>query len=211
MNLSFELPFATFANYHSRANSDEAVRSRKLCGAVKSGARGTLEGLADRLLSADAEAIRASIAEDRYLVPIPGSGKTTPGNFWGPKTICDVLHSKGIGCGVLPILERATGVQKSAFAAPGDRPTIQTHFDSMTADIDLSTPTQITLVDDVITKGATMMAAAKLIWSKQPNATIYGFAVFRTRNLDPDIDSVVAPSFGSLKHNEDFDAVERID
>ena len=144
-------------------------------------------------------------------MPVPGSGKTAQGNFWAPKTICDVLYAKGIGADVLPILERTHGVQKSAYASPGERPTVQTHFDSMLATIDLSTPTEITLVDDVITKGATMMAAALRIWAVHPNATIYGFAVFRTRNFDDDIAAVVAPSFGKLRYSEEVDSIARID
>lgn len=167
--------------------------------------------MSSRLLQDDVDSISAFIGSDRHLVPMPGSGKTTPGNLWGPKLICDTLHSNGMGAGVLTMLERRNAVPKSAFAAPGERPTVQTHFDSMAAHADLTTPTKITLVDDVLTKGSTMMGAARRIWSVLPNADIVGFAVFRTRNLDPDITSVVEPVIGTLRYSEDTDEVFRID
>ncbi len=205
------LNFATFADYSSRGQGPESLKSRKLCDGIKAGNERALTSLAKALSSERAEPIRDFLAADRTLVPIPGSGKTTPENFWGPRLICEALAHEGIGAGVLPLLIRNTGVPKSAFAAAGERPTPQRHFESIKAEIDLTTPRRITLVDDVVTKGSTAIGAARRIRHELPDCDIKLFAVFRTCNFAQDIERCINPRSGNLTYADTSDAVRRID
>ena len=62
-------------------------------------------------------------------------------------------------------------------------------------------PPIITVVDDVVTKGNTLLAAVSLLGSVFPNATVRGFAVLRTMGLVPEIDRIVDPCEGEVTWN----------
>ncbi len=57
-------------------------------------------------------------------------------------------------------------------------------------------PAQITLVDDVITQGATALAAASRVAEVFPDSEIVVFALVRTRGLVEDIASIIDPVSG---------------
>ena len=209
--MPFELRFASFANYSSRGQNEESRKSKSLCDALKAGNARTLSSLAGALAGARADPIREFISGDRHLVPIPGSGRTAPENFWGPKLICEALHGAGLGASSLPILNRATGVPKSAFARPGERPPPSRHYETMTAEVDLTTPLRLTLVDDVLTKGSTAIGAALRIKHELPDADILVLAVFRTCNFVAELDRCVEPRIGKLVYNDLLDAAQRFD
>ncbi|MFG6569032.1 MULTISPECIES: hypothetical protein [Sulfitobacter] len=91
------------------------------------------------------------------------------------------------------MITRISPVQKSAFAAAVGRPLIDTHKASLHVRFDLLQPEQITLVDDVLTKGATTAARAELLQKEYPNATIHIFAVMRTLGFVDEIETVSGP------------------
>lgn len=66
----------------------------------------------------------------------------------------------------------------------------------MTVSAPVIRPAQITLVDDVITQGATALAAASRLAEVFPESEIGVFALVRTRGLVEDIDSIVDPVSG---------------
>jgi len=101
---------------------------------------------------------------------------------------------------VVPCLERVVAVPKSAFAARGERPSIDRHIESMRAGLDLSMGT-VTLVDDVVTKGATLLAAASVITEAFPRVEVRAFALIRTCGLVPEVDQIVDPTFGTITRN----------
>jgi orotate phosphoribosyltransferase-like protein len=57
-------------------------------------------------------------------------------------------------------------------------------------------PARITLVDDVVTQGATALAAASRVAEIFSDSEIGVFALVRTRGLVEDIDSIVDPVSG---------------
>jgi len=69
---------------------------------------------------------------------------------------------------------------------------------TMVADCDV-----LCLVDDVITKGATMLAAASRLGETYPRATIIGFALVRTLGFVEDIDRIVEPAVGTITFRGD--------
>ena len=54
------------------------------------------------------------------------------------------------------------------------------------------------LVDDVVTKGATFIAAATHLHETYPRAKVTAFALVRTLGFVDDIDQIVEPAIGSV-------------
>src|SRR6266487_4662084 len=72
--------------------------------------------------------------------------------------------------------KRVAAVPKAAYAAGSDRPTPQQHLETMGVQGVLGlNPTEILVVDDVVTKGAMLLACVSLLQDAFPNATVRGF------------------------------------
>ena len=129
--------------------------------------------------------LKQVLGPDVILVPVPGHAPVPPGarlHNWPSRDIALALCSGGLGSSVITAISRQVMVQKSAFAAPGERPTPKTHFESMgfQPDFILQGARRITLIDDIVTKGSTMLAAASRIAVSCGGASVRGFAVMRT-------------------------------
>ena len=57
---------------------------------------------------------------------------------------------------------------------------------------------ELCLVDDVITKGATLLAAASRLRETYPHARIVAFALVRTLGFVEDIERIVEPALGTI-------------
>lgn len=164
----------------------------------------------------------AFFAADVVLVPVPGSRprERTP---WVGERLAWCLKDMGLADTVWPCLKRRHPVRKSAFAAAGERPSLLEHYASFvveraeanagclgrwrrTSPPDGSTRTRaagrsvraglaprLVLVDDVVTRGRTLLAAAARLSEAFPGCEIRAFALMRTlgrgevlwRNPDP--------------------------
>ena len=98
----------------------------------------------------------------------------------------------------MPLLSRVTPVPKSAYASTGNRPTPHDHLESLQLELALGNPTTVTVVDDIITKGATLLAAVSLIKAHYPGAEVRAFGILRTLGLRPDVDDIIAPVVGTI-------------
>ncbi len=58
---------------------------------------------------------------------------------------------------------------------------------------------RVTLVDDVVTKGRTLLAAASRVREVLPRAEVSAFALVRTMNLVLDIERIVEPCVGRIR------------
>lgn len=108
---------------------------------------------------------------------------------------------KNEGC-----LYRAVALPRSSTSLAANRPKAYQHYDSMKVKKLLFDPKEIVLVDDVITRGATMLGAINKLADAFPNANIKAFAVMRTIS-DPDqFSEIVQPCTGtiSLVGNDTF-------
>jgi adenine/guanine phosphoribosyltransferase-like PRPP-binding protein len=82
-----------------------------------------------------------------------------------------------------------------------ERPTVQQHYQSF-AVIPSSKPAKkIVLVDDVITKGRTLAAAAMRVQDAFPDAEVRAFALVRTMGFVLDVPRLFDPCQGEVRWN----------
>jgi predicted amidophosphoribosyltransferase len=109
------------------------------------------------------------------------------------------LVAEGLGQHVWPGIRRVRRVCKSATAAPGSRPTVGNHYDSFAIESASTAPCHLMLVDDVVTKGRTLLAAAARLQEAFPAAEIRAFALLRTMGLIQGVDRLLDPCIGEIK------------
>jgi len=113
------------------------------------------------------------------LVPVPSSSLRSKGALWVPLNLAEALEALGLGQ-AMPILSRRVALPKSATAEAKHRSTAVAHYESLDVDARLDVPEEILLVDDVITRGATLLGAASRLHHSFPAARIRAFAMVRT-------------------------------
>lgn len=133
------------------------------------------------------------------LVPIPGSAPRPPGFVSVTEHLALALLKEGLGHGIWLGLRRVRAVRKSATAVPGSRPTVAHHFDSFAVEPAPSLMQQLLLIDDVVTKGRTLLAAAARLREAFPNAQIRAFALLRTMGMSAGVDRLLEPCVGEIR------------
>jgi len=136
------------------------------------------------------------------LVPIPRSKLSVPNELWVPKKIAEALEARGMGR-VFDILERKMPVPTSHLSKTSERPSPEQHYESLSIKVDLLSLNgmdSITLVDDVITRGSTMLGSASLVHDKYPNVKIVGFAALRAISNPKEFVQVLDPTRGIITY-----------
>ncbi len=145
------------------------------------------------------------------MVPIPRSDplavKTA---LWPSRQICEALVAAGLGAEVAPLLQRQTAVQKAATAPQGMRPDPERHFESTVIDNEVPTLIErpITLVDDVITRGASFVGMFRRVAEAFPNRKISCFAMVRTVS-DGEVETLRAPVRRTIRYNDSLGRLHR--
>ncbi len=138
------------------------------------------------------------------LIPVTRSSLLQPNSLWVGLRIATEMQRVGLGCAVSQSLVRTYAVGRKASA--------QEHYDSQRVEQRLlHDPRSILLVDDFVTRGATMIASALRLWEAYPRADIAGFAAIRTvsdsrhfkRILDPVLDKITLYPSGKCHRNPD--------
>lgn len=137
------------------------------------------------------------------LVPVPGSAPMQRADWVGER-VAWCLREVGLAAEVWPVLQRRHAVRKSAFAAAGERPSVLEHYASFAVERAASSGMsgnrlRLTLVDDVITRGRTLLAAAGRLREAFPTADVCAFAVLRTLNRDETLHQVFDPCEGEVR------------
>jgi hypothetical protein len=117
---------------------------------------------------------------DPILVPVPSSSLSKPGTLRVPLRLALELLQNGIGSAVEDLLLRRDPLPKAATSQARDRPKAVEHYLSLEVQKRLSDPHHILLVDDIITRGATMLGAANRLRETFPGVHIFAFAAMRT-------------------------------
>ena len=116
-------------------------------------------------------------ASKPVLVPVPGKSPHKSGSLWVPQRIAAAMVAENLGRKTVECLKRAYSVPKSSISK--DRPIPRVHYDSFYVET-LDEADDILLVDDVVTRGSTLLGAANRLASALPNAKIRAFALIRT-------------------------------
>jgi hypothetical protein len=141
------------------------------------------------------------------LVPVPGSGLPS-GADWAGERIAWCLKELELAARVWPVLRRCRAVRKSAFAPAGERPSVLEHYESFAIDetLDGGSPReargaglQLTLVDDVITRGRTVLGAAARLREAFPAAEVRAFALLRTLARGEPLLRILDPCEGEVR------------
>ena len=199
--MSASVRYAAAYAYSPRGQSEISVKSRKIRDLVKSADPVALQSVSKRVLEMVEEGLFPGFfGPDVTLVPIPGRAPIRDqGTLWVSERICRALLQAGLGREVWPALKRAHAIQKSAFAAPGARPDLQTHIDSLQVASGFPPTGKLLLVDDFVTKGRTILAAATVVARSIPGVEIQAFAVVRTMGLIPDVEKTKWPVVGEIR------------
>ncbi len=151
--------------------------------------------------------LRDLLSLDALLVPAPKSAPFRPGTrdfLWVPNRICQELLAHGFGERSEPLLVREKAVRKSATAHAAERATPQEHYESLAVRqrLRFSTPSEIVVVDDIITRGATLLASVSILEETFPEAKVRGFALARSAFPDT-FREIVDPFYGSVHLSAD--------
>ena len=210
------MPFASCFAYLPGGNGTVCEQGRLLCARLKAADRTWLPHFAARVwLEAIGHRHFAPAFGARVvLVPVPGSSPVQRAD-WAGERLAWCLKEVGLASEVWPVLRRLHAVRKSAFAAAGQRPSVLEHYASFAVDCALCAPAvigqgplvkechrtelQLTLVDDVITRGRTLLAAAGRLREAFPGAEIRAFALLRTLGLDETLRQILDPCEGEVR------------
>jgi hypothetical protein len=135
---------------------------------------------------------------DDVLVPVPRSAPKV-GGTWAAAELAQALVQQGVGSATWLGLHRIRAVRKSATAAKGCRPSVARHYDSFQLEPPALRPQSVVLIDDVITKGRTIFAAAARLREAFPDAQIRAFALLRTAGPMSDIKTLLEPCRGEIR------------
>jgi len=203
-SLPSEVPFASFFVYAPRpvpGEGDAGPKSRRLVRSIKNEAHhfSVRWNLAEFVRNGLSGKLRELyLGSDTTLVPMPGHAPLRDQDSrWPADELCTEFLKAGLGAQSLPLIERVHRVSKAAFSSASERPTASRHFESFRCMAQIGVGECITVVDDVITRGATMLAAVAALQSVYPGASVRGFALIRTMS-DVALQSVTEPVEGSV-------------
>ncbi len=132
------------------------------------------------------------------LVPVPRSSLPTKGGLWVPERLAGALVKCGLGNRVALLLERAEPIPKAATSISAERPTALQNYRTLRVRRELEIPEQITLIDDVVTAGATLLGSANRLSEAYPSVHVRGFAAARTITDASDFHETIEPVVGTI-------------
>jgi hypothetical protein len=194
------ITFASCYVYSPCGSGAACERSRLLRAMLKSGDSHFIVKYAFRVRQqvADESPLAGFVCPYHVLVPVPGSARSAAGNMTVAEHLAMAMVEAGLGSGIWNGLHRSFSVRKSATAAPGSRPTVANHYDSFAIGAETAPPPQIVLVDDVVTKGRTLLAAAARLQDTFPTMGIRAFALLRTMGFVEGVQHLLDPCVGEI-------------
>lgn len=198
--------------YAPRGQTPTSVSSKTVAYGLKNVREGHIPYAVGRLLQematgGSAENLKTILRRDAVLVPCPRSTPLVKGALWPSYEICAELVHRGLARETSVLVERITPVQKSSTAGPGKRPRPMDHIRSMRmAEQTDFAPARIVIVDDVITRGATLLGVASHLKDAFPDSDVRVFAMVRTGGAE--VDRILDPVVGEVTYNGQ-DAIRR--
>ncbi len=202
-----QLKYGSYCNYSPRGVSELSKQSQRLCNRVKRNTPPDTYQKASKHLAENSEAgsLHEFLNPESILVPVPSSSPLNePKSFWSSRDLAKAMVEAGLGKEVVIALERIKAVPKSAFAQHGERPSVQNHVESLKVVTSLPEGASVVLIDDVITKGATLFACGSLLAKSVRRLTLHAFALIRTQGLVDDINKRIDPSVGVIEYRNNL-------
>lgn len=172
----------TYLVYSPRGTRKIDERSKDVCYGLKDGVEKRINDVVAHISKhTSVQGVRGVLGEDAVLVPMPRSSPLKEGAIWPTRLLADALVDGSMGKRVLPLLDRTKAVPKSSTCPVGQRPTARDHFDSI--EVKQLLPPEgkrLVVVDDVISRGSTMLAAVSRLVRAYPEVAVSGFAFVRT-------------------------------
>ncbi len=132
------------------------------------------------------------------LVPVPKSSLMQPGTLWVPQRLAKALNHDGFGKTVEECLKRVKALHKSATSLAKDRPKAYEHYCSVEVQKIFPDPEEILVIDDIVTRGATILGVANKLHDVFPRAHIRAFAAMRTISPPQILKAVYDPCNGEI-------------
>ena len=182
-----ELEFGSYLTYSPRGQSETAVKSRywrdclKNEKSVESPPKFMSQLVAERMKeSIDQMPFKHFFNQNVFLVPVPKSSLMQPNTLWVSEKIAKALSKQAFG-EIYPCLKRIKPLPKAAYAVPSsNRPKAIDHYNSVECQQLVQRPKEIVLIDDIITRGSTLLGCASKLKEIFPDVPIRAFAVIRT-------------------------------
>ena len=181
-----ELRCGCYFVYSPKDPSVRGNRARNFCYRLKRGeqeaARVACQHIRDHL---EPSGLASFLGPRVTLVPMPRSSPSKQNTIWPSQILARALVEHGLGRDWQPLLQRHVAVKRSATAPVGERPGPEDHYESFRVMLGTSPPDAITVVDDVVTRGATMLGAVSRLRDALGNVHVRGFAFVRTTSFEP--------------------------
>jgi hypothetical protein len=205
------LPFASCFAYLPGGSGSVCEKGRLLCTRLKAADSEWVPRLVSQVWLETVGHGRFTSALDgcAVLIPVPGSAPLQRADWVGAR-LAWCLKELRLGTKVCPLLRRRYPVKKSAFAATGERPSVLEHYASFAVETGClgmalagerafrQKGLRLILVDDVITRGRTLLAAARRLREAFPGAEIRAFALLRTLGPREALHQVLDPCEGEI-------------
>jgi hypothetical protein len=197
---NFNLDYGALWSYSPYGKSKEELLSKSYRYAVKNDETVTVSGKEVPMSEVVAQSIRESLItlpfrklfeEKPILVPVTRSSLMKPDTLWVPHKIALALRKVGLGSMVSLSLTRRYAV--------GYKATAKEHHDSQGVIQGLlDEPEAIVLIDDFVTRGATLVGSAQRLCEAYPNARIAAFAAIRTVTLSENFKKIDDPVYDKI-------------
>lgn len=185
-NNILEAEYLTVLRYATRGNNQKDAASRRIKDGIKNWSLIDFDKALEQVVSQIE--VTDFFGETPTFVPIPSSKLSKPNTLHVPLEICNELK-KIYPSEVSNCLTRHIPIEKSSQHFNKDeRPTVSRHLESISLNSALIYTDNIILVDDVLTRGTTSIACAKILNDRYPNKRIAVFALLRpTHELANDV------------------------
>ena len=195
------LEFASCYVYSPAGAGEICERSRLLRELLKEGNARFMRGYAARVHEQILESpqLAGFLTTADLLVPVPGSAPAENQGRYVAARLAEALLRQGLGCDTWAGLKRIRAVSKSATASRRARPSVASHYESFSIESLPQAPHSLVLVDDVVTKGRTLFAAAVRLHEAFPGANIRAFALLRTLGMIPEVPRLLEPCRGLIR------------
>lgn len=222
-----EVPFGAFLAYSPRgpANDQAHGTSQRFVRALKEDAHfagaPAIDHAVRRLAEVRPECLAPWLGPDVVLVPAPRSAPFPPRDLevplrgterdflWVPRRICEEMVRQGLGGATHELLVRERRVARASAVSAALRPLPQEHLDSLSCRPLLHAGGRLLVVDDVVTRGATLLACVSLLAERFPEAEVAAFALVRSVSDPRDFTGMRVPVAGTISLRPQGDTLRR--